>query len=469
MLNYRHKSRNVGEHLKTYKKQKLTKAEIKSLLKEKYNLRNFEGAKTKKQFENLLNREVAKQQNVVCAETTVPQAPVDNGANEGEEQKDLFLWLRSGVNFEEVSSRLNEASSKYPKLAQYFESHLRNTILYWADFARVWHLTFDLTTTALIEGYHSTLKKPLKGKSILPHLLPAFLAKVLEGRKFYCQSNRGMALRNFRQQKMYVSNEMGLKEFVKCLESNIHEQSQQYLLEQAGEALLYEVTKVSNGDIKKVLDDVVKHDRSSGLRFSMLNDVEDYTGTFFKVRRKQAENFHVVHVSKNGGLACSCGDSQSRGAPDRHILAVYMEGGFLFSPRHHIHPAYVKMSAGADFLPISDKNPRLPDMVTPICTWNEAFQITEEPWKARGLGQIGQNEQLKRRRLELDQGVTRKIAFDKFNYCFNSICRNEDLKVQLCNFLDKLADSGSGSGLRTESSKRRQSTLEKKTKRSKND
>jgi hypothetical protein len=74
------------------------------------------------------------------------------------------------------------------------------------------------------------------------------------------------------------------------------------------------------------------------------------------------------------------------GAPDRHFRVVLRAKQVAFSPKHHLHPVYYKEQANPKWISPCIKFSETCPVINGNTSWEEAFILTKEAWKAHGMG-----------------------------------------------------------------------------------
>jgi len=260
-----------------------------------------------------------------------------------------------------------------------------STMVYWADWSRVWGLTFGLEASTMQENVHWSLKSQL-GTNCLPlHRFIGFLDKVMTRRQIKINHVRENP-KSMDTLRTTLSN--GFSAFVKCCEKCVITEGQYYLFAQFDEAQAYEIEQLTT---KAAVMDKLRFEEASASakRFSlMLDSIEklEESGRYFLVKHREHDKQHVVAVMLNGSIACSCGEAAARGAPDRHVLCLLRNRAMVFRPSVHLHPLYLKRSSPDLEMSFSFKDEKV--AFKPGARWDYVVSETKDPWKVKGMGMI---------------------------------------------------------------------------------
>lgn len=303
--------------------------------------------------------------------------------------KQLFMYIRGAKDQASCLGRLELVKKKFPSLTGYVDSELKPTMIYWAEWARTWGLTFNLTSATMQENVNWTIKSGLGPKnSLQPHQLIDYVTKQMKNRQDQLEYRRkgNKVLKEL--QKELNSN---LKTFSN---NNIFEEGKIRFNNEANASLHYWVKIIEGEDLSVDLQNVIKFDRASGNRFSVL--VSNSNNKFFHVQHESSsDKFSIVALLENRAVACSCGEHATFGAPDRHILAVWRKSYFPLNIRAHFHPIYwasqVESRVVEDPLhSIQFSNSLLiPARNMSTVSWNSSYEQTVEGWNVKGLGAAG--------------------------------------------------------------------------------
>ena len=302
----------------------------------------------------------------------------------------IFGWLRGGRNSEETTARMEYLVTRIPALESYVNGELKSTVIYWADWARVWGLTFGLTTSTLQENLHWSLKARLRGNSVSPHMFIEFLEKTLGERQ-----NRISYNRTGDKPLQQLKSEMRLNGFGSVLEA-----CERHMRPDGLQVVLTEFEHASRYDVRQLLGveearEILPIERrgASAYRFQLLLELDEMSEvTLFAVTlRADAANVDVVCRTPAGSVVCTCGDVCALGHPDRHVFAVVRCGLLAFSPVHHLHPLYWRAAtlASQEVEAVWVGATRPSGNFTSAGRWNEAYELTRQAWLEKGIGPEG--------------------------------------------------------------------------------
>ena len=301
--------------------------------------------------------------------------------------RQVFNWLRRASTYEEAIRRLDVLASTFVSLEGYVNGELKSTIEYWADWARVWGLTFGLVASTLQENIHWSLKSQLRGNNVFPHHFIEFVSRVMTKRQAGVEARRKSSTTLARYREDLPKD--GLRAFVDVCSAWTTLASQSYLFAEMEEARRFAVVKLQTEE--EVMRALPRG--ASAKRFSLLLRREESniaTSKYFLVKHWDVTvREEIVCVTAAGSIACSCGDVAEMGAPDRHVLAVYLEGHLAFSPKHHLHVAHKSPSVNSEGYPdapVWHKCANCPTTFTADARWNEAVLFTETAWVTEGRG-----------------------------------------------------------------------------------
>ena len=102
----------------------------------------------------------------------------------------------------------------------------------------------------------------------------------------------------------------------------------------------------------------------------------------------------IVAVFKNGSFACTDPYFANHGLPSSQIMAVFIAGYISLNVFYHFHPLYLQPftkeishdHAKELSVRIAQSKIVVDIVVTEEACWNFAIKITENEWKAVGLG-----------------------------------------------------------------------------------
>jgi hypothetical protein len=345
----------------------------------------------------------------------------------------VFKYLRSGKNHEDCEARLNHCAEVLPQLREYIDGELRSTMIYWADWARVWGLTFGLVASTIQENVHWSLKSRLEGACIPPHQLITFLTSVLCERQVKIDLNR-KSNKKIQALKRDLSR-FGFESVVTSVET--------YATIEGQDLILAEFDAAQGYDVKEVVDlSSLPSDRrgASALRFSMLLEVSE-EGRLFEVKNRAHGGVDLVHIAANGTLACTCGDVHSLGAPDRHVFAVYRTGKMLFNPFLHLHPIYLNpKKTKSKFFQAASVGNIDAELIDQGCAWDDAKTSTEHAWRTKGIGSAGVSALIySPAKKKVAESLSRQEKLDKMYYPIRArVKHDEELFEEFERLMEKL-------------------------------
>jgi len=318
--------------------------------------------------------------------------------------KQLFVYMRSGVDLEDTHARLERVKATYSdeKLSKYIDEELRPTIKYWANAHRVWNLTFGLTSSTMQENLHWSLKSKLRGCSVMAHMFRAFLVRVLNGRAVSVQRRQATVkpLKNLIRDLVVK----GGRRLVNALETCVTKSGQSRLLMEFDLAEGRKSREIPWSEAAKTIqlmnDALLLQDGASWLRFTYLfEDAQDQVASrLFVVEMTEVDDDHpqrphLVLVLPSGSVACSCGEVSAWGGFDRHVFHLVRTGTICFAPLVHLHPTY--LVPGAKDLQDKSSFAVVPEGMTASsvtnASWAEAFEMSKERWDRLGLGKAARS------------------------------------------------------------------------------
>jgi len=234
--------------------------------------------------------------------------------------KQLFVYMRSGVDLEDTHARLDRVKATYSdeKLSKYIDEELRPTIKYWANSHRVWNLTFGLTTSTMQENLHWSLKSKLRGCSVMAHMFRAFLVRVLTGRAVSVERRQATV-----KPLKHLIRDLAVKggrRLVNALQTCVTKSGQNRLLmefdlEEGRKSWDIPWSEAAE-TIQLMNDAMLLQDGTSWLRFTYLFEgAQDQMARrrLFVVEMREVDDDHpqrphLVLVLPSGSVACSCGE-----------------------------------------------------------------------------------------------------------------------------------------------------------------
>lgn len=313
--------------------------------------------------------------------------------------KQVFKWLREGVDHRDTAARLKYLAQHVPSISEYVLGELVSTEPYWADWARIWGLTFGLVSSTMQENLHWSLKSQLRGNCVFPHHFIDFLIKTLSRRQLIAERKRKSSKTFDNLQRDLTLN--GYKTFVEVAQMWTTLEAQDHLYQELDMAQAYEET-IELFSREQVMENLPLQRRgASANRFAMLMDQDEGAlgpdgAKYYAVRHNALDSDakpDIVCVTKNGSFACTCGDVAAMGAPDRHVFALLRKKLVAFSPKHHLHRHYWANKATPDW-----KSPPVTrggfdvsacPSVSALASWDEATALTTVEWEVRGQGVEG--------------------------------------------------------------------------------
>lgn len=199
--------------------------------------------------------------------------------------------------------------------------------------------------------------------------------------------------------RLYIDAEnRGLKAFSKVVHVYLTDEGQQITLELLSSGFNYTVEKLE--DERDILEcyQNTKHRNTSAERFKLIIDYNSslkYKVTFYKVMTRSTDGpTDMVAVFSNGSFACTDPHFANHGIPSSQIIALFIAGYISLNVLYHFHPLYLQpftkdiCHAHAKELSIHITQSRIVvDIeVTEEASWNYAIKITDNDWKAVGLG-----------------------------------------------------------------------------------
>ena len=239
------------------------------------------------------------------------------------------------------------------------------------------------------------MKKRLKNKRVLVHEVVTFFREVMLKRKFNMECNTDRST----LKKLYEDAEnRGLKPFSKMVHVYLTEEAQQLTMELLGAGFNYTVEKLeSEEEIKKCYEKTT-HRNTSAERFKLIIDnnfLMKYSVTFYKVMTRATDGpIDIVAVFSNGSFACTDSYFANHGMPSSQIMSVFIAGYITLNTFYHFHSLYLQPFAKeishnhakelSVHIPHSKINADIE--VSEDASWNFTIKITENEWKAVGLG-----------------------------------------------------------------------------------
>ena len=293
----------------------------------------------------------------------------------------MFQWLQTAWDEVECDKRLNQIVIKLPKLADYVNRELRSNKYDWAEFARVWGLTFNLNTSTIQENAQWSIKSQLRGKSVMAHRFVQFMIDIFSRRQSRI-TKRLSALRSISH--LAESARQVHKSFAGVVEQTLSREGQQLIFKEFDRAQAYSWAELTTpAEIRAAIP--LERRGASAKRFSMLiSDQVPLEGRYFKVTHLDKRTHDIVHVFANGSIACTCGRFASSGAPDHHFFVLLRSKQVAFNPIAHVHPAYFASSIafGDAFTVPTD----LKHTVNATASWQTAVEASKEQWTKEGMG-----------------------------------------------------------------------------------
>ena len=130
--------------------------------------------------------------------------------------RQVLYWLLDAPTDAEVLVRLEWLATTYPTLRSFCD-YLQGVRKYWSRWSKTWETTFGYQSTQGIEGWHWSIKAPLRGKivflhELLDHLLDIYLKRRSENRyikKIYLGTSPVASVQKRQQDKSCFVNLIG--------------------------------------------------------------------------------------------------------------------------------------------------------------------------------------------------------------------------------------------------------------------
>lgn len=336
------------------------------------------------------------------------------------------------------------STNQSDKVIGYLDGEVTRTMQYWALWARAWSLTFGLTTSALQEGVHHTLKSKTEKQSMPLHKIPEFLSHTMASRQIKIDLRRMND-----KSRIPIIKEIGkivgdtsFERGLKLLQLSAHDLVlDAYDNGKSLQTALIDLEKATS--ICESICSLNSSESPSAFRFGILLSLVE-TGKYelFEVKGAQTQSSHVVIVDKaTGSLACSCGEFAMYGSAcmDKHIMAAFNNGNVAINMLLMNHPFYfddalkeypMREETMEEFGVVRkdvfnvNKGKQLLEQITPECRFDWAIKLTQDVWETKVLLEdesvmSNQSKILKSRPMMVDEKKMSKV--EKITKVFHEI------------------------------------------------
>lgn len=308
--------------------------------------------------------------------------------------KQVFDYIRTGVDRADTLKRLEEVKARFPSKSRYIDEELVPTMQYWADFHNVWCMSFGLRAAALMEGTNWSLKAPLNKQTVPLQSFPGYVRTTMKRRTWTVKRKQQISDKPLPQLLDLLSRN-GFARLSQVFQYALSREAQSMLLSEFEVAQGYVVREIISPDIELLIkDNVIPRRGAIANRFTMILGLSELKGRFFLVTRMASETKDLVHVASCSSLGCTCGENFEMAYVCRHGWAVFRSGYIGFNPVSHLHPLYyanrdvLSHLAFESFTVLPPSLSIQESVVRPSPRGSPLAHVvsTEDLWRVKGMG-----------------------------------------------------------------------------------